>query len=740
MKSLILAVALACACGASAMAQGGKNLELQEVVKGDFSPRNIYGVTPIPGDGEHYTQMNAAHTQIIKYSFKTGKQVEVLFDVATARGCTFKRFDSYTFAPDGQKLLIATETNAIYRRSATAVYWLYSLKRNSNGQILNQVERLSDGGPQQSPVFSPDGNMVAFVRDNNIFLVKLLYNNSESQVTDDGRRNEVINGIPDWVYEEEFGFATAMAFSADSRMLAFLRFDESQVQEYSFPVFRGEAPQYGQYAKYPGAYTYKYPKTGEANSRVEVRTFDISSRVTRTMQVPLDADGYIPRIYFTNEPDQLAILTLNRHQNRLDIYMGNVRSTVCKLILREESDTYIKEESLDGIKFYGQNFSFLSDRSGFNHLYWYTTAGTLVKQVTGGNWEVTDFYGYAAGEDAFYYQSNEESPLQKAVYKIDRRGRKSKLSANAGTNSAQFSSDMKYSLNRYSSLTVPTVITLNDNSGKVLTTLVDNAELRQKMSAYSMPTKEFFSFTTSRGDKLNGIIMRPADFSAGRKYPVLLYQYSGPGSQRVLDQFSVSWETYMAGQGFILVCVDGRGTGGRGAAFEKQTYMNLGVKEAQDQVAAAQYMASQPYVDKDRIGIWGWSYGGYMTLMSMSEGTPVFRAGVAVAPVTDWNYYDTVYGERYMRTPKENAGGYDASSCFSRADKLNGRLLLIHGMADDNVHFQNAAEYAERLVQAGKQFEMQVYTNRNHSIRGGNTSMHLYTRITDFFKRELQGN
>lgn len=739
MKNLILAAMLMCLCTTAASAQGGRNLELGEVVRGEFAPQNIYGVTPIPGDGEHYSQMNADRTQIIKYSYKTGQPVEVLFDVATARGCTFKSFDSYKFAPDGQKLLIATETNSIYRRSATAVYYLYSLRRNTNGQILNTVERLSDGGPQQSPVFSPDGNNVAFVRDNNIFLVKLLYNNSESQVTDDGKRNEVINGIPDWVYEEEFGFATAMEFSSDSQMLAFLRFDESQVPEYSFPLFAGAAPRYEQYAKYPGAYTYKYPKTGEVNSKVEVRTFDIKSHATRTMQVPVDADGYIPRIYFTNEPDQLAILTLNRHQNRLDMYIGNARSTVCKLILREESDTYIKEESLDGIKFYGQNFSFLSDRSGFNHLYWYNVSGNLEKQVTSGNYEVSAFYGYSPDDGTFYYASNEESPLQRAVYKIDKRGRKTKLSKDAGTNSAQFSSDLRYYLNRYSNLSTPTVITLNDNNGKVLTTLIDNAELRQKMAVYNMPTKEFFKFTTQRGDELNGMMIKPADFNPSKKYPVLLFQYSGPGSQRVLDQFSVSWETYMASQGFVLVCVDGRGTGGRGADFEKQTYLNLGIKEAQDQVATAQYMAQQSYVDADHIGIWGWSYGGYMTLMSMSEGTPVFRAGVAVAPVTDWNYYDTVYGERYMRTPKENADGYKAASCLERADKLNGRLLLIHGMADDNVHFQNSAEYAERLVQLGKQFEMQVYTNRNHGIRGGNTSMHLYTRITEFFKRELQG-
>ena len=345
--------------------------------------------------------------------------------------------------------------------------------------------------------------------------------------------------------------------------------------------------------------------------------------------------------------------------------------------------------------------------------------------------------GYDEADGSFYYSSNEESPLQQAIYKVDRKGKKTKLSANVGTNSAQFSSNMKYYLNRFSNTTTPTVVTLNDNSGKVLTTLIDNAALKEKLSARQLPQTEFFSFTTERGTELNGWMMKPTDFQASKKYPVLMYQYSGPGSQEVLDHYSVSWETYMASQGFIVVCVDGRGTGGRGAEFEKCTYLNLGVKEAEDQVSAAKYVSELPYVDKNRIGIWGWSFGGYMTLMAMSEGTPIFKAGVAVAAVTDWNYYDTIYGERFMRTPQENHDGYQASSAFTRADKLHGKLLLVHGMADDNVHYQNCAEYAEHLVQLGKQFDMQIYTNRNHSIFGGYTRMHLYTKLTNFFKENL---
>ncbi len=721
-----------------AAAQGKKALTLQEVVRGAFYPDNIYGVIPIPGDGEHYSQMNAEGTQVLKYSFKTGQQVEVLFDAATARECPFKRFDSYSFSPDGSTLLIATDVTPIYRRSYTAVHYLYSLKRNAEGRIDNKVERLSDGGPQQVPVFSPDGSMVAFVRDNNIFLVKRLYGNSESQVTTDGQRNQVLNGIPDWVYEEEFAMNRALEFSADSKMLAYVRWDESAVPSFSFPLYAGEKPHLTDYEKYPGAYTYKYPKTGEANSKVTVHTFDIKTKVTRTLKLPLEDDGYIPRIRFTRDANKLAVLTLNRHQNRLDLYMADPRSTICRLALRDETDTYIKESTFDNIRFYDGHFTFMSERSGFNHLYWYDLNGNLVKQVTKGEFEVKDFLGYDGKTGTFYYTSNEGSPLRQAVWKTDRQGRKKRLSAREGINTAQFSTDMKYFLNRYTSLDTPTVITLCDNTGSELATLVDNAALREKLAGYALPTKEFFTFNTSDGTTLNGWMMKPADFDEDKKYPVIMYQYSGPGSQEVLDRFSISWETYMASQGYIVACVDGRGTGGRGAAFEKCTYLNLGVREAHDQVEAAIYLGLQPYVDKERIGIWGWSFGGYMTLMSMSEGTPVFKAGVAVAAVTDWNYYDTIYGERFMRTPQENADGYQASSAFTRAEKLHGDLLLVHGLADDNVHFQNCAEYAEHLVQLGKPFDMQVYTNRNHSIFGGNTRLHLYTKLTNFFNLHLK--
>ncbi|NCC10616.1 MAG: S9 family peptidase [Bacteroidia bacterium] len=719
-------------------AQNGQSLELKEVTSGKFRAENIYGIIPTP-DGEYYTQINSQGTQIIKYSFRTGEKVEVLFDVTKARECPFKRFDSYLFSPDGKKLLIATETRPIYRHSYTAMHYIYPLKRNDKGVTTNNIiERLSDGGPQQIPVFSPDGNMVAFVRNNNIFLVKLLYNNSESKVTEDGLRNQIINGIPDWVYEEEFGFNAALEFNADNTMLAFIRFDESQVPSYTFPLFAGEAPRINELKDYPGEYTYKYPKAGYANSKVEVRTYDIKSHVTRTMKLPLDADGYIPRIRFTKEANKLAIMTLNRHQNRFDLYFADPRSTTCKLILRDESSYYIKENVLDNIKFYPNNFSILSERDGFSHLYWYSMGGNLLKKVTSGAYEVKEFIGYNEEEGTFYYTSNEGSPLRQRVYKIDHKGRKTNLSPREGLNMPIFSQSMKYFMNKFTDLKTPMQITLNDHTGKTLKTLVTNQKLKKLLETYDLPQKEFFTFQTRDGASLNGWMMKPTHFDATKKYPVLMFQYSGPGSQQVLDRWEISWETYMASIGYVVVCVDGRGTGGRGEAFEKCTYLKIGVKEAKDQVETALYLSQQSYVDKARIGIWGWSYGGYMTLMSMSEGTPIFKAGVAVAAPTDFRFYDTVYTERYMRTPKENAEGYKESSAFTRAEKLSGSLLLVHGMADDNVHFQNCTEYAEHLVQLNKQFDMQVYTNRNHGIYGGNTRLHLYTRLTNFFNQELK--
>lgn len=720
--------------GEVAHAQEGK-IKLQDVTNGVYWPKQIDGVNPM-NDGESYTQLSPDHKRIVRHSFKTGKEIATVFDVETARGSKkLPRIDGYIMSPDEHRILIQTETKGIYRRSYTAVYYIYDVRNNT-------LEPLSEGGPQQVPLFSPDGNVIAFARGNNLFLVKLLFGNAEVQVTKDGKFNEVINGLPDWVNEEEFTTNRSFDFSADSKVLAWVRYDESQVPIYSMQEFKGLYPARSEFDAYPGTYDYKYPVAGQKNSEVKVMTFDIKNRVTRTLDVPLDKDGYIPRIKFTSDPTKLAVITLNRHQSQMDVYMANPLSKVCKLVLREKNEKYVRETAYTQMKFYDGHFSLLSERSGFQHLYWYNLGGQLEAQITKGNFEVTDFYGYDARTGSFYYASTQESPLRRAVYKADKQGRVKKLSSSVGTNSAKFSKTMKYYMNVYSSALQPPVTSLCDNNGKTITTLIDNADLKAKVEKVA-GKKEFFQFTTSEGVQLNGWMVKPRDFDASKKYPVVMYQYSGPGSQEVTDSWNLGFygagifESYLTEQGFICACVDGRGTGARGADFEKCTYLQLGLRESQDQVETAIYLGSLPYVDKANIGIWGWSFGGFNTLMSMSEGRPVFKAGVAVAAPSNWKYYDTVYTERYMRTPNENAAGY-AINPMERAANLSGSLLLIHGTADDNVHFRNVAEMSEALVQANKQFEMQIYTNRNHSIYGGNTRYHLLTRMCDFFKRNLK--
>lgn len=718
----------------AAMTVFAQQITLDDVVNYKYAPKSVREVSPL-ADGESYACVSEDGKRIERCSFKTGEVTETLFDVETARGGGVRYVGGYIMSPDEKNILIETNRTSIYRRSATATYYIYNVKNKT-------LEPLSKGGPQECPKFSPDGNQIAFVRDNNLFLVKLLFNNAESQITKDGERNKIINGKPDWVYEEEFSFNCAFDFSADSEMLAWIRFDESNVKTFSFPWYQGTHPAKEEYALYPGSYEYKYPKAGEENAKVSVLSYDIKSRVTRTMQVPLDADGYIPRIQFTGEKDKLMVLTLNRHQDRLDFYAVNARSTTAQLILREENKRYVDEDAYADIDFSRDQFILLSERDGYQHMYLYTIGGQLVRQLTSGEYEVTDYYGTDASGKNFYYACNEGSPLEKYIYKVDASGKKTKLSAEKGWHEAEFSTGCQYYLDKYSNLTTPPVYTLCNASGKVLKTVEDNAGLKEKLASLSLGSTELISVNTADGIQLNGWMVKPRDFDASKKYPVVMYQYGGPGYQMVFNSYAngftsgLIWEHRLAEKGYIVVCVDGRGTGGRGSEFKRCTYMKMGDLESHDQVETAVWLSKLPYVDKSRIAIWGWSFGGFNTLMSMCEGRGVFNCGVAVAPVTDWRFYDTVYTERFMRTPQENPAGYDCSP-LHRFEKIKGDLLLIHGMADDNVHFQNSAELAEALVQLGYQFDMQVYTNRNHSIYGGNTRRHLLTRIENFLDNHL---
>ncbi|WP_314808338.1 S9 family peptidase [Segatella oris] len=711
-------------------------ITLKDVTGKTFTPKYITGVDPIKGT-DRYASISNDGRQIIEYAFKTGNQTRVLFDIANTHGESIKQLDGYMLSPDGKRMLIQTNTHKIYRRSFTADYYIYTIQSR-------KLEKLSTGGPQQIPTWSPDGNQIAFVRDNNIFLVKLLYDNAESQITKDGKFNEIINGVPDWVYEEEFSTNRSLCFTADSRMLCWIKYDERKVKEYSLQLFMGSHPTMKANEVYPGTYTYKYPKAGEDNSIVSVWSYEIQTHKTNRLQVPLEGDGYIPRIKSTNDANRIIVFTMNRHQDVLNLYAVNPRTTLSQLLIKEQGDKYVKEEAMEGIAI-GQNSILLpSDRDGYMHLYLYNMNGSLIRKIGDGNYDITSIYGYDETTGDVYYQAAGINSHDRQIFVSHKNGKTERLTDTNGWNKAIFSGDYKYFLNTWSNYNTPYVFTIRDSKGKVLSTPVDNKELKEKVKTYGFNGRETFSFTTSEGVKLDGWMVKPKDFDTNKKYPVILFQYSGPGSQQVIDAWNAgsmgnggAFDYYLAQQGFIVVCVDGRGTGGRGAAFEKCTYLRIGELESRDQVETALWLGKQSYIDKERIGIWGWSFGGFNTLMSMSEGRPVFKAGVAVAPPTNWRYYDTIYTERYMRTPKENGSGY-ATNPIQRANALHGALLICHGMADDNVQPQNTMEYTEALIQADKDFKENIYTNRNHGIYGGNTRTHLLRQISNWFIEHLK--
>ena len=711
-------------------------ITLKDVTGKTFTPKYITGVDPIKGT-DRYASISNDGRQIIEYAFKTGNQTRVLFDIANTHGESIKQLDGYMLSPDGKRMLIQTNTHKIYRRSFTADYYIYTIQSR-------KLEKLSTGGPQQIPTWSPDGNQIAFVRDNNIFLVKLLYDNAESQITKDGKFNEIINGLPDWVYEEEFSTNRSLCFTADSRMLCWIKYDERKVKEYSLQLFMGSHPTMKANEVYPGTYTYKYPKAGEDNSIVSVWSYEIQTHKTNRLQVPLEGDGYIPRIKSTNDANRIIVFTMNRHQDVLNLYAVNPRTTLSQLLIKEQGDKYVKEEAMEGITIGLNSILLPSDRDGYMHLYLYNMNGSLIRKIGDGNYDITSIYGYDETTGDVYYQAAGINPHDRQVFVSHKNGKTERLTDTNGWNKAIFSGDYKYFLNTWSNYNTPYVFTIRDSKGKVLSTLVDNKELKEKVKTYGFNGRETFSFTTSEGVKLDGWMVKPKDFDTNKKYPVILFQYSGPGSQQVIDAWNAgsmgnggAFDYYLAQQGFIVVCIDGRGTGGRGAAFEKCTYLRIGELESRDQIETALWLGKQSYIDKERIGIWGWSFGGFNTLMGMSEGRPVFKAGVAVAPPTNWRYYDTIYTERYMRTPKENGSGY-ATNPIQRANALHGALLICHGMADDNVQPQNTMEYTEALIQADKDFKENIYTNRNHGIYGGNTRTHLLRQISNWFIEHLK--
>ncbi len=705
---------------------GSKALTLEGIVDGDFREKQMDAMT-FMSDGVHYAQLVDGN-KIIQYDLMTGNQSSVLLssDRLNWKG----DIAGFSFSDDNNFILFYTDKEQIYRHSYKARYYLYDVR-------LKQLLPIADEEFIRAAILSPDASKVAYVKNNNIFIYHSGFKTTR-QITDDGAVNSVINGVPDWVYEEEFATDRMLEWAPDSRFLAWVRFDESQVPEYSFPLYQQEKGLVEN--GYLDRYVYKYPKAGAKNSKVSVHIFDYNNKVSRVMKVgDENEDIYIPRIFWTKNADQLGIARLNRHQNDLQILFANPKSGISTIIISEQNERYIDQQSYSNIYFLNdaEHFVYQSEKDGFNHLYLYALSGRLVKQLTTGSYDVTAFYGYDTKAKKYYFQAAKKSPLEREVYSLDAKNKIECITPVAGTNAIQFSPNFSCSFRSYSSVDVPLNVRVFDKKENVLYTVVDNKELKEELENSLFAYKTFMKVVNENGDTLNGWMVKPLAFDAAKQYPVIMTQYSGPGSQQVSNKFAFGWEYYLSQLGYVVVCVDGRGTGFRGEEFKKCTYLQLGRYESDDQIAVAKYLAQLPYIDGHRIGIWGWSYGGFMSSLCMSRGDGIFKAGIAVAPVTHYKFYDSIYTERFMRTPQENEAGYNDYSPLMLADKLQGHLLLCHGTADDNVHYQNTIEYVEALVQANKQFEMQIYRNRNHSIYGGNTRMHLYQRFVNFFQQNL---
>lgn len=681
-------------------------------------------------DGKTYLQLSADGRKLVKFDTRSGKELETILDLGHTRETTLESIEGYKVSDRGDKILVWRNGRSIYRRSFDAEYYIYEVR-------TRQLRPLStDHKRQRAPLISPDGRMVAFVADdNNIYLKKLDYW-TEIAVTTDGKINSVINGVPDWVYEEEFTTAESMTWSPDNAQLCFIRYDESRVPMFSFPLYESGCNPNPAYALYPGDFTYKYPVAGQPNSVVSVHSYDVETRKTKKIELPDSRIEYIPRITYAFSPERLIVVTLNREQTRMEIYAANPKTTVVKSLVVEEADAWLSTDTYEAIHYYPDFFTILSSRTGYDHIYQYGYSGALMKQITSGDYDVTSYYGYDPVKRCHYYQSTAHGAINRTVSRLDAKGRVTDLSPAEGTASAAFSPDYAFYTLTYSSATEPPVVKfINASNDKVVKTLEDNAAYKERWAGASK--REFFTMQ-SDGYTLNGWMLKPADFNPSKRYPVIMYQYSGPGSQEVLNSWSIGWANYFTTQGYIIVCVDGRGTGGRGREFMTCVYKNLGHYESIDQVNAAKYAASLPYVDSSRIGIFGWSFGGYETLMASSQPDAPYAAAVAVAPVTDWRYYDTVYAERYMLTPQMNPDGYVTSAPLNRADKVRCPLLIMHGTADDNVHFSNAVEYVARLQNAGGWCDMYIFPNQNHSIGACGMQTVVYARMLEYFNSHMK--
>ncbi len=730
-RTLILSI---CLLGLTTWVTAQQAITLQDIwQRYAFIPRSVPGFNFLE-DGKHYTRLE--DNQINQYDLTTGQKTSTLFDAETARATNQAFVDDverYTFSADERKILIQTATEGIYRRSYRANFFVWDTERK-------KMITLSRIGKQGYATFSPDGNMVAYVIDNDLYYFDL-EQQQENRITRDGRYNHIINGSADWVYEEELSFAKAFFWSPDSKNIAFMRFDETRVKEFTMVTHRDEV--------YPDYVTFKYPKVGEDNAIVTLHLFNVADQKITKIDAGYEADGmapndqlYFPRIKWTQDPNQLCVFKMNRLQNKLDLLLADASTGTIRPLLTETNPYYI--DITDDLTFLkdGKQFIWTSEKDGYNHIYLHGMDGKLKRQLTQGNFDVTSFYGVDEARGMVYYQAAEGSPLDRQVYRVDLKGKnKQNLTPTEGSHMAQFSGTFDYYVHTYSTINKPATYTVYDREGKQIRVIEDNKKMLETHEEYAWNEMEFFEFETSEKVKLNGWMIKPDDFDAAKQYPVLMYVYGGPGSQTVQNSygggFNPWWFQMLAQEGYVVVSIDNRGTGARGQEFKKMTYQQLGKYETIDQIEGAKYLGGLPYIDAERIGIFGWSYGGYMASSCLFKGNGTFKAAIAVAPVTNWKWYDTIYTERYMRTLKENEAGYRDNSPVYFADQMQGELLLVHGQADDNVHFQNTAELVNALVRADKQFDTYFYPNRNHGIFGGNTRYHLYTKMTTFLRDNL---
>lgn len=699
-----------------------KQVTVEDIYTDQFQTQGM-DVLRSMNNGKQYTVLNKdpyrGLVSVDRYDYNTLEKVGTIISTGDVEG--LEDFSSYSFSKDETKLLLATKVESIFRRSTLGIFYVYDI-------ASKELVKINEAKIQE-PTLSPDGSKVAYVKDNNLFLMDFV-NGETQQITKDGVRNKIINGVTDWVYEEEFSFVRAFEWNSDGSIIAFLRFDETNVPEFSMDVYGTD--------KYPSQHVFKYPKAGEENAIVSLHTYDMESG--QLTNIDLGDAYYVPRIKFMNDKSSLSVQTMNRHQNHLKFHLVDMKTGTVSLLLEEKDKAYV--DIHDNLTFLADDsFIWTSEKDGWNHIYLHTSNGNLMNQVTHGEWEVTKYYGYDQNQDKIYYQSTENGSINRGVYSIESNGKKKKaLAVTVGQNSASFSADFTYFINNYSSAITPPVYTLHKAlTGKKVKDILDNTALSKKLAGYEISPKEFSTININ-GKDLNMYMIKPTDFDASKKYPLFMYQYSGPGSQNVSNSWMGSndyWHQLLVSQGYIVACVDGRGTGFKGSDFKKVTYLNLVKYETEDQIAAAKKLSAFEYIDEDRTGIWGWSFGGHMATNSLLRGNDTFEMAIAVAPVTSWRFYDTIYTERFMRTPEENPSGYDDNSPFNYPELLKGDYLLIHGSGDDNVHVQNTMRMVEALVQANKQFDWAIYPDKNHGIYGGNTRIHLFNKMTDFVKAKL---